>query len=76
MPPETIGRRHNYSQLPKLNKVTEIPQITTPLVGEMLDTLDGGSVFSVFDLFPGFTQLTIHPDTLPLTAFCTPTDLY
>ena len=30
----------------------------------------------VFDLFSGFTQLTIHPDTIPLTAFCTPSGLY
>ena len=42
----------------------------------MLDTLGGGSVFSVFDLFSGFTQLAIHPDTIPLTTFCTPNGLY
>ena len=60
----------------KLNKVTEIPQIAIPRVDEVLDTLGGGSVFSVFDLFSGFTQLTIHPDTIPLTAFCTPNGLY
>ena len=42
----------------------------------MLNTLGGGSVFSVFDLFSGFTQLTIHSDTIPLTAFCTPNGLY
>ena len=73
---EEIGRHPNHSQLPKLNKVTEIPQIAIPLVDEVLDTLGGGSVFSVFDLFSGFTQLTIHPDTIPLTAFCTPNGLY
>ena len=60
----------------KLNKVTEIPQIAIPRVVEVLDTPGGGSVFSVFDLFSGFTQLTIHPDTIPLTAFCTPNGLY
>ena len=60
----------------KLNKVTEIPQIAIPRVDEVLDTLCGVSVFSVFDLFSGFTQLTIHPDTIPLTAFCTPNGLY
>ena len=60
----------------KLNKVTEIPQIAIPRVDEVLDILGGGSVFSVFDLFSGFTQLTIHPDTIPLTAFCTPNGLY
>ena len=60
----------------KLDKVTEIPQIAIPRVDEVLDTLGGGSVFSVFDLFSRFTQLTIHPDTIPLTAFCTPNGLY
>ncbi|CAM9664497.1 unnamed protein product, partial [Ascophyllum nodosum] len=60
----------------KLNKVTEIPHIAIPRVDEVLDTLSGSSVFSVFDLFSGFTQLTIHPDNIPLTAFCTPNRLY
>ena len=60
----------------KLNKVADIPQVAIPRVDEVLDTLGGGSVFSVFDLFSGFTQLTIHPDTIPLTAFCTPNGLY
>ena len=60
----------------KLNKVTEIPQIAIPRVDEVLDTLGGRSVFSVFDLFSGFTQLTIHPDTIPLTAFGAPNGLY
>ena len=60
----------------KFSKVTEIPQIAIPHVDEVLDTLGGGLVFSVFDLFSGFTQLTIHPDIIPLTAFCTPNGLY
>ena len=30
----------------------------------------------MFDVFSGFTQLTIHPETIPLTAFCTPNGLY
>ena len=68
-----IRIRVNYQ---KLNKVTEIPQIAIPRDDKVLDTLGGGSVFSVFDLFSGFTQLTIHPDTIPLTAFCTPNGLY
>ena len=60
----------------KLNKVTKFPQIAIPHVDEVLDTLGGGSVFSVFDLFSGSTQLTIRPDTIPLTAFCIPNGLY
>ena len=59
-----------------MNKVTETPQIAIPRVDEVLDTLGGGSVFSVFDLLSEFTQLTIHPETIPLTAFCTPNGLY
>ena len=59
----------------KLNKVTKIPQIAIPRVDEVLDTLDGGSACTVFDLFSGFTPLTIHPDTIPLTEFCTPNGL-
>ena len=60
----------------KLNKVTEIPQIAIPRADEVLDTLGGGSFFSVFDLFSGFKQLTRHPDTIPLTAFCKPNGHY
>ena len=60
----------------KLNKVTEIPEIAIPRVYEVLDTLGGGSGFSVFDLFSWFTQLRIYPDTIPLTPFCTPNGLY
>ena len=56
-------------------RITEIPQIAIPRVDEVLDTFGGGPVFSVLDLFSGFTQLTFHPDTILLTAFCTPNGL-
>ena len=59
----------------KLNKITEIPQIAIPRVDEVLDTLGGGPVFSIFHLFSGFTRSTIYPDTIPLIAFCTPNGL-
>ena len=74
--PKTSGGIRITVNYQKLNKVTEIPQIAIPRVDEVLDTLGGGSVFSVFDHFSGFTQLTIHPDTIPLTAFCTPSGFY
>ena len=73
---EEIGGIRITVNFQKLNKVTESPQIAITLVDEVLDTLGGGSAFSVFDLFSGFTQLTIHPDTIPLTAFYTPNGLY
>ena len=73
---EEIGRHPNHRQLPKTEQGHRDPTNCDPRVDEVLDTLGGGSVFSVFDLFSGFTQLTIHPDTIPLTAFCTPNGLY
>ena len=61
----------------KLKKAIEIPQIAIPRVDEVLDTLGGGSVFlALFKVLSEFTQLTIHPDTIPLTAFCAPNALY
>lgn len=50
------------------NKVTELLHTAIPRVNSW--------VFSVLDLYSGLTQLTIHPDTLPLTACCTPSGHY
>ena len=74
--PKKSGGIRITANYQKLNKVTEIPQIAIPRVDDVLDTLGGGSVFSVFDLSSGFTRLIIHPDINPLTAFCTPNGLY
>ena len=74
--PKTSGDIRITVNYQNLNTVTEIPQITIPRVDEVLDTLGGGSVFAVFDPSSGFTQLRIHPDTIPLTVFSTPTGLY
>ena len=73
---EKIWRHPYHRQLPETEEGLQIPQITIPRVDEVLDTLGGGFVFSVFDLFSGFTQLTVYLDTIPLTAFCTPMGLY
>ena len=51
--PKTSGGIRITVNYQKLNKVTEIPQIAIPRVDEVLDTLGGGSVFSVFDLSRG-----------------------
>ena len=74
--PKTSGGIRITANYQKLNKVPEIPQIAIPRVDEVLDNLGGGSVFYVLDLFSGFTQLTIPPDTIPLASFCTPNGLY
>lgn len=41
----------------------------------MLDALYKGKVLSIFDLNSAFHQTIADPDTVPLTAFCTPTQL-
>ena len=43
---------------------------------QALDCLGSSRVFSLFDLVSSFHQITAHKDTVPLTAFCTPTGLY
>lgn len=60
----------------KLSKVTEAPQITISRVDEVFDSLSSSSGFLVFDLSSGFTQFTIYPGTIPLTAFCAGNDAY
>ena len=43
---------------------------------KVIDFLGSGWVFSLFDLVSSFHQIKAHKDTVPLTAFCTPTGLY
>ena len=43
---------------------------------QVLGSLGSGRVFSLFDLVSSFHQIKVHKDTVPLTAFCTPTGLY
>ena len=59
----------------KLNKVSSLSQLPIPRVDQVLDSLGKGGVFSLFDLFFSFHQITVHKDTVALTTFCTPTSL-
>ena len=60
----------------KLNQISKLSQLPIPRVDQVLDSLGSGRVFSLFDLVSSFHQITAHKDTVPLTAFCTPTGLY
>ena len=59
----------------KLNKLSIIGQLPIPRGDEVLDKLGTGRIFSLFDLVSSLHQITVH-DTIPLTAFCTPTRLF
>ena len=60
----------------KINKISSLSQLPIPRVEQVLDSLGKGRVFSLFDLVSSFHQITVHKDTVPLTAFCIPTGLY
>ena len=60
----------------KLNDISRLSQLPFPRVDHVLDSLGKGRVSSLFDLVSSFHQITAHKDTVPLTAFCTPTGLH
>ena len=59
----------------KLDQISSLSQLPIPRVDQILDSLSKGRVFSLFDLLSSFHQITAHKNTVPLTAFCTPTGL-
>ena len=59
----------------KLNQISKLSQSPIPRGDQVFDSLGSGRVFSLFDLDPSFHQITAHKDTVPLTAFFTPTCL-
>lgn len=60
----------------RLNALIEVDGQPLPRVDGILDSLYKGKVFSIFDLCSAFHQIVADPDTVPLTAFCTPTQLF
>ena len=60
----------------KLNQISKLSQLPIPRVDQVLDSLGSGRVFSLFDLVSSFHHITAHKDTVPLTAFSTPTGLF
>eukprot|EP00752_Nemacystus_decipiens_P015617 g13940.t1 len=59
----------------KLNAVSELGQQPLPRVDATFDKLRSAKIFSLFDLTSSFHQIVNDKDTIPLTAFCTPTRL-
>ena len=60
----------------KLNQIGKLSQLPISRVDQVLDSLGSGRVFSLLDLVSSFHQIMAHKDTVPLTAFSTPTGLY
>ncbi|CAB1106574.1 unnamed protein product [Ectocarpus sp. CCAP 1310/34] len=60
----------------RLNALVDWDGQPLPRVDGILDSLYTGKVFSIFDLNSAFHQIVCDEDTVPLTAFCTPTQLF
>ncbi len=59
----------------KLNSVSELGQQPLPRVDATFDQLRSAKIFSLFDFTSSFHQIVNDKDTIPLTAFSTPTRL-
>ena len=60
----------------RLNALVDLDGQPLPRVDGILDSLYTGKVFSIFDLNSAFHQIVCDDETVPLTAFCTPTQLF
>ncbi|CAB1121588.1 unnamed protein product [Ectocarpus sp. CCAP 1310/34] len=60
----------------RLNALVDLDGQPLPRVDGILDSLYTGKVFSIFDLNSAFHQIVCDEDAVPLTAFCTPTQLF
>ena len=75
IPKKNGGVKLNFNYK-NLNKVSNFGQPPIPRVDEVLDSLGKGKIFSLFEFVSSFHEITAHRDTVPLTAFCTPTQLF
>jgi len=55
----------------KLNQVTEKDAYSLPLIDEIFDGLNGATVFSTLDLYSGYHQIPMHPESIDFTSFTT-----
>ena len=74
--PEEVWRRSDHGQLQQTQQDQQPLPASVPGVDQVLGSLGKGRVLFLFDLVSSFHEITALKDTVPLTAFCTPTGLY
>lgn len=67
--PKKIDEVRHLPNYQKLNTHANISTISIPRVDGVLESLGGGNVFNVFDLFSGFSQLITHADSIGMTRY-------
>ena len=60
----------------KINHFTAKNKYPLPRIDDILNDLFGGKVFSCLDMKSGYSQVKLHPDSRPLTAFTVPEGRY
>ena len=60
----------------KINLYTAKLKFPIPRIDDILNDLHGGKVFSCLDMKSGYSQVKLHPDSRPLTAFTVPEGRY
>ena len=60
----------------KLNSITKIDAHPLPRVDDLLEALNGNTIFSTLDLHSGYWQVGMHPCDREKAAFTTPEGLY
>ena len=60
----------------RINTYTSKQKFPLPRIDDILNELYGGKVFSCLDMKSGYSQVKLHPDSRPLTAFTVPEGRY
>ncbi|GMF26396.1 unnamed protein product [Phytophthora lilii] len=59
-----------------VNAASEVAKITLPHIEELLDQMEGATVFSILDLANGYHQMRMSPTSKQFTAFRTNHEIY
>lgn len=74
--PKANGKLRMCIDYRALNKITVKNKYPLPRIDDLLDRLQGATVFSSIDLQSGYWEIPISEEDVPKTAFVTPMGLF